>query len=294
MVRRNLQRLGGGSHTRLAVALSFFLGATSPLIAAESATNYASLETSSTTQISKTWSISASFGSSQSLYREEGQEPATNRTDIGLSASNDFGFAQMGIYLSGSHDVNLEESELSEAQIFAAFPASKRKYLSVEPAVTFQVPVSARDLDRSLRGRIGAGLRLSLSQEEMGWTRFGLAYSPAVSYANFEYETARETGAPNSPFFFSHAVEASYDVTDSLSLSASVAHFLVQNTRMNTYEYWTHTQEISWKPAKRLALAFGHHLGDPFVPVRNASQQLNFDLIDDDSSILFGQLKVEF
>lgn len=250
-----------------------------------------SLEELETTKIQKPVAVSISLGKSQSLFRT-GSGREMSSLDLGVSGSYHLNpNLAFNLLVERSYDEKSQQADWGRVKLTTQFKKFENGSVATIPRLSLGIPASRADLDSSVRARVSAGADIEL---KTALKNLEIVYSPTIGYSHFDYETTAYSGQPNTPYSLVQSLAAVVHLNDQFAASANVTYIATQNFQKTTKEFWSHSEELSWKVANHWALALGHVFGVPYTPLRKESQDFNIALLDQDSSVVYTQLTADF
>lgn len=239
----------------------------------------------------------ATLNRSNSLYnRQDGTE--VSALDASLDTGYSFKNFSVAASLAASQD--LKRPEDTDLAVFQT--ALKKKHMEVlggslllSPSLIASWPVSK---DQRLRQSLLVGttiaLKAELNPEQMLYKKLGVAFILAGT-RNFHTYQQKTDGSVNTQHVVKLGTEASYQVSDKISLSASIQHLDAFSYFGGHREFYSHSEEVGFEVIKSTTISLGHQLGAPFSAIRKSNgEDYNIQLTDESQSFVYVALAVAF
>lgn len=155
------------------------------------------------------------------------------------------------------------------------------------PGVVAGIPVNSAQKYATFKGSAGGTLKMAINPDYMFSKKFDF-FTTLVATRNFHEFTTAEDNSMNTQYSFIEMADAKWSFTDSFYVAMNLSHYDTISYGSTRKEFYSHSQEIGYNINDTFAVAAGHSLGAPFMPVRKPNgDEFNFVLTDETQSTIY-------
>lgn len=239
------------------------------------------------------FSLRTTLARTNSLYRaDDGRELSTLDLTVSPTLKATPQFAITG-FIEAVQDLKSEKFGMGRASLGVNKPSGFTLFnhsLKLVPRASFGFPISDDSKADSLQLATTLGARFMLNPDVLATKRIRFGFDLSGTRYIHQYETAIDGGV-NAQYASGQTFDFQWLATEMLSLSLSLTHYDTFSYQGAHRDYIAHGQELGIQATKRLSFELGHSFGAPYASTRKTNgKDLNFELVDDVNSIVYGQL----
>lgn len=230
-----------------------------------------------------------------SLYDQEDGSKSTAmdfKGEISYKLTRNY---KVKFHLDATQDLqHQEDSDLGMASLGLSHSKIKvaNQLFLLTPSTSIRLPISRADQRASFITAVSVELNTAINPSYLISKKLDLSISLGATRYVHTYSEA-ENGDINTQYKLSQAFNIGWNFTDWLGISAEVDHINAWDYNGIQKEFYAHAEEIDFTLNKNWALAVGHQYGLTSVWAAN-QQDYNFNLVDEQNSLVFGQVTYTF